>query len=77
MLGGMRTLQVFRKRLGAFAEKFTDAELEQLLREIEVMAQLLVDLYLADNGKRGRLDARLSPCKMGGKGRNLKTELRG
>jgi hypothetical protein len=73
----MRTLPDFRRHLGTFAEKCTDAELEQLQREMETMAQLLVDLYLADKGKGHRLDAGLPPRKMGDKGRNLKTKLRG
>ena len=77
MLYGMRALQEFRKRLGAFANKYTDAQLEQLQREMEAMAQLLVDLYLADKEKGRRLDGESPPRKMGGKGRDLKINLRG
>lgn len=77
MLDDMHTLQELRKRLGPFAEKYNDGELEQLQRELEATAQLLMDLYLADKGKSRRLDAPLSLRKMGSKGRNLKTQLRG
>lgn len=77
MLDGMRTLQEFRKRLGPFAQKYTAAQLEQLQRDMGSMAQLLVNLYLAEKAKRCRLDTPLTPDKIGDKGRNLKTKLRG
>jgi hypothetical protein len=77
MLDNMRTLQEFRKRLGPFAEKYTATQLEELQREMESMAQLLLDLYLRNKGKGHRLDAPLPPGKIGGKGRNLKTKIRG
>jgi hypothetical protein len=77
MPDGVCTLEEFRKRLGPFAAKYTDAELEQLEREMASMAQLLLDLYSADKEKGGQLDAGLPRRKMGGKGRNLKTKPRG
>lgn len=77
MLDDMRTLREFRKRLRPFAEKYTDAQLEQLQREMEAMAQLLIDMYLAKKYEGRGLDAGLPPSKMGDKGRNLKTKIRG
>ena len=76
MLKDMRTLHEFRKRLAPFTENYTDAELEQLQREMESMAQLLLEIYLADKEQRG-VDDRLPPRKMESKGRNLKNQFRG
>ncbi len=73
----MRTLREFRKRLAPFAEKYTDAQLEQLQRELEAMAQLLLDIYLGKKNEGRGLDARLPPSKIEGKGRNSKTKFRG
>lgn len=42
-------LQGLRRLLGSAAADYTDPQLRQLQRDIDVMAELLLDLYLAKN----------------------------
>lgn len=43
---GMSDIEAFKKSLGTAADKYTDAELQQLQRDIHSLAELLLDIYL-------------------------------
>jgi hypothetical protein len=52
---GMPDIDVFKKSLGPVADKYTDAELQQLQLDIQFLAELLLDIYM-DGRNRGKMD---------------------
>jgi hypothetical protein len=54
MLKRMDELIEFKKFLGPVAKGYSEAQLQQLRREMYAMAELLLNIYLS--GKQGRKD---------------------
>lgn len=52
--GGMDDLEGFKKFLGPLAQRYSEAQLHQLRREMYEMAELLLDLYLYRKREKAR-----------------------
>jgi hypothetical protein len=48
----MNDIEALRKRLGPAATAYTEAQLEQLDRDLDAMADLLLDLYIEEMSAR-------------------------
>ncbi len=73
MLKRMDEINEFKKFLGPAAKGYSEAQLQQLRREMYAMAELLLDIYLS--GKQGRkgIDSHRSGATL--KGERSKNEL--
>lgn len=58
---GESLLERLKESLGSAVSGYTDAELSQLKRDIDVVAELLLDLYLAKRREREERHRRPPP----------------
>jgi hypothetical protein len=54
MLERMEKLEEFKRFLGTAAEGYSNAELQELHREMHEMAELLLDIYLYERSRTGK-----------------------
>jgi hypothetical protein len=54
MLERMEKLEEFKRFLGRAAEGYSNAELQELDREMHEMAELLLDIYLYERSRTGK-----------------------
>lgn len=58
----MRNLESFKRLLGTEAEQYTEAQLQELHKDMYTMADLLLDIYLAQSHRN--VDSRRSDGTM-------------
>jgi hypothetical protein len=62
----MHTIEEFKELLGAEADKYNEAQLDQLQHDMYALADILIDVHLGQRKRRG-VDSRPA-------GRNMKPE---